>query len=245
EVFDKLGLFDVFSSSWFMAIYVLLFISLVGCILPRTWDHYQALSSTPPRAPKVLKRMPNHISGTVDTEPEAMKELLRREFKGWHIAETSAEDDRAGRWSISAERGYLREFANLVFHLALVGILVAVGVGRLTYYEGQASVIADTAYSEFCNSAVGHFDSFRPELLVVAAGMHLHRISFKYFKTDYQLSGLPVVFDKVISDAVGHTAYAAHDKWEKTTLNFNHPLRLDGDRIYLQGPGYAPTFTIK
>ena len=43
EVFDKLGLFDVFSSSWFMAIYVLLFISLVGCILPRSWDHYQAL----------------------------------------------------------------------------------------------------------------------------------------------------------------------------------------------------------
>lgn len=33
KIFDKLGLFDVFSSGWFAAIYMLLMISLVGCIL--------------------------------------------------------------------------------------------------------------------------------------------------------------------------------------------------------------------
>ena len=245
EVFDKLGLFDVFSSSWFMAIYVLLFISLVGCILPRSWDHYQALRSTPPRAPKVLKRMPNHISGTVDTDPEAMKELLRREFKGWHISETAAEDDRAGRWSISAERGYLREFANLVFHLALVGILVAVGVGRLSYYEGQAIVIADTENSEFCNSAVGNFDSFRHGQLFDGTGLHPYCINVKNFKAEYLPNGQAVDFESDIDYAVGDAAYEPHEKWEKTTLKVNHPLRLEGDRIYLQGHGYAPTFTIK
>ena len=52
EIYDKLQLFDVFSSVWFQAIYVLLMISLVGCIIPRSWDHYKAYRTPPTRAPK-------------------------------------------------------------------------------------------------------------------------------------------------------------------------------------------------
>src|SRR5699024_5874389 len=47
---DKLGAFDVFSSPWFSAIYLLLFISLIGCILPRSLQHLRVLRSRPPRA---------------------------------------------------------------------------------------------------------------------------------------------------------------------------------------------------
>ena len=36
---DRLFLFDVFSSPWFASIYLLLMISLVGCIVPRTAQH--------------------------------------------------------------------------------------------------------------------------------------------------------------------------------------------------------------
>ena len=36
---DRFYLFDVYGSPWFSAIYILLFISLIGCVLPRTW-HY-------------------------------------------------------------------------------------------------------------------------------------------------------------------------------------------------------------
>src|SRR6266487_1595780 len=32
---DRLGGFDVFASPWFSAIYLLLFVSLVGCLVPR------------------------------------------------------------------------------------------------------------------------------------------------------------------------------------------------------------------
>ena len=39
KIYDKLQLFDVFSSVWFQAIFILLAISLVGCILPRSWNH--------------------------------------------------------------------------------------------------------------------------------------------------------------------------------------------------------------
>ena len=39
KLMDRLYLFDVYGSPWFSAIYILLFISLIGCVLPRTW-HY-------------------------------------------------------------------------------------------------------------------------------------------------------------------------------------------------------------
>src|SRR5947199_9470585 len=35
RLLDRFWLFDVFSSPWFSAIYLLLFISLVGCLVPR------------------------------------------------------------------------------------------------------------------------------------------------------------------------------------------------------------------
>src|SRR5699024_2948461 len=42
EIYDKLQLVDVFNSTWFSAIFVPLTISLVGCIVPRSWYHYKA-----------------------------------------------------------------------------------------------------------------------------------------------------------------------------------------------------------
>src|SRR6266498_4516519 len=48
---DRLWLFDVYSSPWFSAIYLLLFVSLVGCFVPRLRDHTVALFRRPPEAP--------------------------------------------------------------------------------------------------------------------------------------------------------------------------------------------------
>lgn len=45
---DRLSMFDVYAAPWFAAIYLLLCISLAGCILPRTIDHVRALRRPPP-----------------------------------------------------------------------------------------------------------------------------------------------------------------------------------------------------
>ena len=42
---DRFYLFDVYGSPWFSAIYILLFISLIGCVLPRTWHYLRELIS--------------------------------------------------------------------------------------------------------------------------------------------------------------------------------------------------------
>ena len=36
---DRFSLFDVYGSPWFSAIYLLLFVSLIGCVLPRSIKH--------------------------------------------------------------------------------------------------------------------------------------------------------------------------------------------------------------
>ena len=55
-VMDTLELFDVFASSWFTAIYVLLFVSLIGCLTPRLIEHGKALRAQPVRVPRNLNR---------------------------------------------------------------------------------------------------------------------------------------------------------------------------------------------
>ncbi|RAV33359.1 Cytochrome c biogenesis protein CcsB [Corynebacterium heidelbergense] len=244
EIFDRIGLFDVFSSPWFAAIYILLFVSLVGCILPRSWDHYKALRSTPPRAPKVLSRMPSYAVGDVEASPEVVKERLRKEFKGWQKGEYEPAEDRGNQWSMSAEKGYLREFANLIFHLALVGLMIAVAAGRMVYYEGQVIVVAGTQQSQFCNSAVSNFDSFRNGPLFDGTGLNPYCVNVKDFTADYLPNGQATKFSSNIDYATGDTVYQDTRDWPKTQLRVNHPLRLNGDRVYLQGHGYAPTFTI-
>ena len=47
-LFDKLDMFDVYGSFWFSAIYILLFISLLGCIIPRTYQFVGVLRAKPP-----------------------------------------------------------------------------------------------------------------------------------------------------------------------------------------------------
>ncbi|VXB28324.1 hypothetical protein MICRO8M_110169 [Microbacterium sp. 8M] len=55
-IMDSLQLFDVYLSAWFSAIYLLLFLSLVGCVIPRIKHHFKALRSRPPRRRSARRR---------------------------------------------------------------------------------------------------------------------------------------------------------------------------------------------
>src|SRR3954467_3790568 len=73
-IYDKLGLFHVYSSVWFSAIYILLFVSLIGCIVPRTWQFIGQLRGRPPGAPKRLDRLPAYTTWRTDASPEQVRE---------------------------------------------------------------------------------------------------------------------------------------------------------------------------
>ncbi|GAA5065800.1 cytochrome c biogenesis protein ResB [Nocardia callitridis] len=237
---DRAELFDVFSSFWFTAVYVLLFISLVGCILPRCLDHFRALRTPPVRAPRNLARLPHHHNETVERTPDEVIAHARTQLRGWR-AEVR-EGERDGEITLSAEKGYAREFGNLVFHLALVGLLIAIAVGKMFGYEGSVIVIADDGPG-FCTTSPAVFDSFKAGNINDGTGMAPMCVRVKDFKADYLENGQAEMFTSDIAYQAG--ADLRDNTWRDTTIQVNHPLRVSGDRLYLQGHGYAPTFTVK
>lgn len=248
EFYDKIQLFDVFSSTWFTAIYVLLLISLVGCILPRSWEHYKAMRAPVVRAPRNLARLAHNGEGLVEKREEEVEKDARKLLKGWKITEYSAEEDRAGVRSIAAEKGYTRELFNLIFHLGIVGMIVTAGLGRLFYYEGHVIVVTNGEQNQqnsvFCNTATANYDSFRAGANFDGTGLTTFCFEAHDFSADYLANGQAEMFRSNISYAVGDDIQNDPETWEDYELRVNHPLRIEGDRVYLQGHGFAPTFTV-
>src|SRR5215472_4206635 len=61
-ILAKLSGFDVFGAPWFAAIYILLFTSLAGCVLPRAFRMARSARQPPPKAPRHLGRLPQAAS---------------------------------------------------------------------------------------------------------------------------------------------------------------------------------------
>jgi cytochrome c biogenesis protein len=234
---DRFQFFDVFSSFWFTAIYVLLFISLVGCLTPRMIEHARSLRAVPVRAPRNLARLPKHHRATVIGEPEALAATMSGNLRGWR--KTVRVDGETVE--VSAEKGYLREFGNLVFHFSLLGILVAIAVGKLFGYEGNVIVIADDGPG-FCSASPAAFDSFRAGNTVDGTSLNPLCVRVKNFEAEYLPDGQATSFAADIDYQAGDDL--ATDTWRQHRLEVNHPLRAGGDRVYLQGRGFAPSFTV-
>jgi cytochrome c biogenesis protein len=241
---DRVQAFDVFSSFWFTAIYVLLFVSLVGCLTPRMIEHARSLRATPVAAPRNLARLPKHAGAQVAAGPEEVNRLantLAERLRGWRTAIRHEDDGASDVVEISAEKGYLREFGNIVFHFSLLGLLVAVAVGKLFGYEGNVIVIADGGPG-FCSASPAAFDSFRAGNTVDGTSLRPLCIRVNDFAAHYLPSGQATSFAADIDYQSGNDLAA--NSWRHYLLEVNHPLRVGGDRVYLQGHGYAPTFTV-
>ena len=234
---DRLQLFDVFSSFWFTAIYALLFISLVGCLTPRTIEHIRGLRAVPVAVPRNLGRLPKHAQADVVGSPEALAALISQELRGWRRVTRQV----GGVTEISAEKGYLREFGNIVFHFSLLGLLAAVAIGKLFSYEGNVIVIANGGPG-FCSASPAAFDSFRAGNSVDGTSLYPMCLRVNDFQARYLPNGQATAFVSNIEYQAGDDL--ASGTWRPYKLEVNHPLRIGGDRVYLQGHGYAPTFTV-
>ena len=225
-VLDRLGGFDVFASPWFSAIYVLLFTSLAGCIVPRLRDHLRALRAAPPAAPRRLDRLPQHAtlpdSRAAGAKPEAIAALLRS--RRWRVLVRGD--------SVSAEKGHLKESGNLLFHFSLIAVLVGVGLGSWYGWHGNRLLVAgaDTA---FCNTVQQYSESgLGPR--VDAADLPPFCLELTNFEARFLESGQPESFNAtILVDEAGGEPRSAD-------FSVNAPLRLDGANVYLLGHGYAP-----
>ena len=234
KALDLIQLFDVYTSVWFSSIYILLFVSLIGCVVPRTNVHYKALLAEPVGTPSKLSRMPVYrkVVFSKNTDPsEAGLELLRK--RGYRVV-------RRGN-SVSAEKGYLRETGNLVFHFSLIGVLIAVGIGGGLSFSGQRVLVeGDT----FVNNLAG-YDSLSPGTFFDPDKLVPFSVTLDKFEVDYDILnqtniGTPLDFRATITKKM-----ATEDSGTQSLIRVNQPLDAPGASIYLTGHGYAPVLTIR
>ncbi|GMA32406.1 cytochrome c biogenesis protein ResB [Litorihabitans aurantiacus] len=232
-VLERWGLFDVFSSPWFSAVYLLLFVSLVGCIVPRSLDHVRALRRPPPAAPRRFTRFPVRDAFASGLGREEAVTSAVRALKGYRLRRTESADGAVT--TLSGERGYTRETGNIVFHLSLVGLLVAVGYGSFVHYRGQVLVVeGDT----FANSQVV-YDSFESGPWFDESGLDAFRMRLDGFSSEFdEVSGQAADFRADVT----LTEPGADPRPE--SIRVNHPLRTGGASVYLMGNGFAPDVTV-
>lgn len=236
-ILDDLGFFAVYGAPWFAAIYVLLFVSLIGCLLPRTVEFARQLRQQPVLVPRKLARMPHHVYGTVDGSVDEVLAGTKSTLRGWRKVERTED---GGVATVSAERGFTREAGNLVFHFALVALLLGMAAGKLFGYEGQVIVLANG--SQFCNAGIYAYDSFRPGLTVDGTELNPFCVRVDGFESRYFDNLQPDLYRAKVSYQDAHELDGTG--WRAADVEVNHPLRLSGDRVYLLGTGYAPRFVV-
>ena len=238
-VVDWFRLFDVYSSPWFSAIYILLFVSLIGCIIPRTKHHAKALRADPPRTPARLSRLADHradefeVPGDADEEAAHAISVAEQQLKsgGYRVQRY----DGRGAYSVSGERGYARETGNLLFHVSLVGVLVSVGIGGAVSYNGQTVLVQDRT---FVNQQMD-YASLTQGPLVGETALVPYAMTLDSFDVTYTEKGQAGNF------AANLTVRAPDGETSQQTVRVNHPLDLWGDRVFLLGNGYAPHLTVR
>lgn len=233
-IYEKLQFFDVYSSVWFSAIYILLFVSLIGCIVPRTATFVGQLRSRPPGAPKRLTRLPAYTTWRTEAEPEKVHEaalaIVRKRRYRAHLTGDA----------VAAEKGYLREAGNLIFHIALIVMLVAFAWGQLFKYEGAKLVVEGDGFS----NTTTQYDNFKSGSLYDDDELTPFSFTLDDFIGTYERKGPQIGTPRTYEARVTFSD-GAYGKPQKKVIKVNEPLVVHGTKVYLNAHGYAPVISVK
>jgi cytochrome c biogenesis protein len=251
DVFDKLGLYDVYSALWFVAILALLVISTSVCVIRHfpamTKEMWQLRTNV---QKKSLKAMHHNAQWQSNNNLQTVANNLQQEFKnlGFRSRQTVKQEDAI---LISAMRGGMNRLGYLFTHIAIVVICIG-GLFdsnmplKLAEWRGDIKIeTRDLSIREIpAESRLGEGNQgFRgsvsiPEgkasevvFLPVRDGYLLQalpfRIEVKDFRIEHYPNGQPKSFE---SDLVIHDDEL--DEPMEATIAVNHPLIYRGHAIY-------------
>jgi cytochrome c biogenesis protein len=230
ELYRRAGLFDVFGSWWFTLVTVLLFVSLVACLVPRTRAAWRSLRARPIQA-REIDAFRHYEERQVAEAPaaaiaSARATLRRRRFR------VAVDPDRP---ALAAEKGALRETGSLLFHWAFILILVGVVYGKGTGFSGFALVVEGTTWVDARANYDGRIRTGRFfDGDFTGIGVHLDE-----FESAFRETGQPMDFVSRVDllDPDG-TPVRSQD------IRVNHPAKIAGLTIYQSSFGWAPEIRI-
>ena len=242
-VLERLGLFDVFGSAWYMAIYLALLGALVACLVPRTRALVRVLRSRPPRGGDLARyrtRASFDTPATPDQAVAAARQVLRRNrFRLAGYPEGSGEPQGGapvGRGELAGEKGYLREVASLLFHVSLLVLLVGLAYGKGYGYRGQAAIVEGETWA---NARVG-YDSFSPGRFFGPERLAPFQLRLDDFTNSFYPNNTPREFVSRLTalDLDGRELQAQR-------VAPNRPMTVDGVRIFQSDYGYVPVVGVR
>ena len=231
--YDSLQLFTVFTSVWFSAIYLLLFISLIGCLIPRTTHHLGAVLAKPTSPPSSWNRLPVRFElvgkGSVTERLDAAEKALRS-------ARFRVIRSKSG---ISAESGYLRETGNLVFHISLMGILATIAFAGGFGWNGQRILVEGQAFT----NQLASYESFHPGAWFNETQLEPYGLTLESFTAEYSRDETKQSW--VATDYTAEVGVSSGGQTGTQILKVNDPLSVGGSEIYLLGNGFAPVIIVR
>ena len=242
-VMDRLGLFDVFGSAWYMAIYLALLGALVACLVPRSRALYRVLRSRPPRGGDLTRYRTRAAFDTPASPEQAMaaarRTLRRARYRlAVHDPEGSGEPQGGapGNRELAGEKGYLREAASMLFHVALLVLLVGLAFGKAYGYRGQAAIVEGETWA---NARVG-YDSFSPGRFFGPERLAPFQLRLDDFSNSFYDNNTPKAFVSSLTalDLDGH-------RLQSQRVAPNRPMTVDGVRIFQSDYGYVPVVAVK
>jgi cytochrome c biogenesis protein len=233
-IYDKVGLFSVYTSPWFSAIYLLLFVSLVGCIIPRVGVYARALRARPPKTPRNLSRLPAYAKADISDQDDGVLDRAATALRRRHYRLDLNAD------SVAGERGYLREAGNLVFHISLVFVLVGVAIGSLWGFRGTSVVVVGQGFS----NNLTQYDDFSAGAQFGAGDLAPFSVTVKDFDVRFETGPVQRGAARLFSAHVEVSDRPGAAPREEV-LEVNKPLRIGGTTVHLIGHGYAPKVTVK
>jgi cytochrome c biogenesis protein len=228
-VLDRLGLFDVFGSAWYMAIYLALLGALVACLVPRTRALVRVLRSRPPRGGD-LARYRTRATFETSAPPEEAMAAARRVLRRHRFRLADHDGELAG------EKGYLREAASMLFHVSLLVLLVGLAYGKGYGYRGQAAIVEGETWA---NARVG-YDSFSPGRFFGPERLAPFQLRLDDFTNSFHPDNTPKEFASHLTalDLDGRPL-------QSQRVAPNRPMTVDGVRIFQSDYGYVPVVRVR
>jgi cytochrome c biogenesis protein len=257
-VLDRLGLFDVFGSAWYMAIYLALLGALVACLVPRSRALVRVLRSRPPRGGSLDRYRTRAVFDTSASPEQAIRAartVLRRHHyrvadhpdgpDPWGLGDPEGvprlvgELSRGGppvsRGELAAEKGYLREASSLLFHVSLLVLLVGLAYGKGYGYRGQAAIVEGQTWA---NARVA-YDTFTPGRFFGLTRLAPFQLRLDDFTNSFHDNNTPKEFVSRLTalDLDGHPT-------QSQRVAPNRPMTVDGVRIFQSDYGYVPVVRV-
>ena len=229
-VLERLGLFDVFGSAWYMAIYLALLGALVACLVPRTRALVRVLRSRPPRGGD-LSRYRTRASFQTQAAPAEAMAVARRVLRRNRYRLAGHEGGE-----LAGEKGFLREAASMLFNVSLLVLLVGLAYGKGYGYRGQAAIVEGETWA---NARVG-YDSFSPGRFFGPERLAPFQLRLDDFTNSFYANNTPREFASRLTamDLDGR-------ELQSQRVAPNRPMTVDGVRVFQSDYGYVPVVRVQ